>query len=134
MTLVVSLTNATSSANTFQGGEQTGWKMKEKSVFLFDGRLIFSYVSSSFVYIIILRSVATSSPYSTAQWCNIPYEVALLYIFNQIYFHEIQICSEFQLWTTALDAGSRNIGVMRTPEVLYTLILLIWRACHLSIS
>ena len=26
MTMVVSLTNATSSANTFQGGEQTGWK------------------------------------------------------------------------------------------------------------
>ena len=116
MTVVVSLTNATSSANTFQGGEQTGWKMKEKSVFLFDGRLIFSYVSSSFVHIIILRSVATSSPYSTAQWCNIPYEVTLLYIFNQIHFSR-NPDSQFQLWTYALDAGSRN-RVMRTCHLL----------------
>ena len=61
--------------------------MKEKSVFLFDGRLIFSYVSSSFVHIIILRSVATSSPYSTAQLVEIPLEIESLFYSN---IYEIQ--------------------------------------------
>ena len=100
--------------------------MKEKSVFLFDGRLIFSYVSSSFVHIIILRSVATSSPYSTAQWFNIHYGVALLFIFNQKHFHRIQIAnfnSRQLLWTLEVR--------IEWWEPIDSFAI---RACYLSIS